>query len=156
MVSTRYTSIDISLKNGAQFPHGACLYLSSRRCGISKLSSCIAFSLAPSALFLYSRFVWDCKGSIIHYSCQIYFKVFLISLGIKPFLPRPLFHPLRITGLTNDTLLLFGISPLKKTLKTPQKTSRFLSLRDAKVTPFALSCKTSQLIIHRLFLSGWG
>jgi hypothetical protein len=49
--------------------------------------SFILYRVQPCAVrfVFYSRFVWDCKGSIINYSSKIYFKVFLMWLEMNHF-----------------------------------------------------------------------
>jgi len=71
---TRYTSIDISLKNVAPAPRGlAYIYLV-----LLPVKSFIWYRLGHRAFsfFYLPRFCWDCKGRNIFYSCQIYFEVF--------------------------------------------------------------------------------
>jgi hypothetical protein len=71
---TRYTSIDISLKNVAPSPRGlAYIYLV-----LLPVKSFIWYRSRHRAFsfFYLPRFCWDCKGRNIFYSRQIYFEVF--------------------------------------------------------------------------------
>lgn len=59
-------------------------------CGIVNLSVFISSGVAPFALFLFSRFVWDCKGRNSFHSAKIYLKFFsglTLHLILSPLFP---------------------------------------------------------------------